>query len=264
MHDVGAARRPPRGARVCDEERRQREREPRPRPEVLDDPVAERDPEVPEVRRRDDVDLDARGSEPLDRVRDEHARDVARRARIRRRQDADAHPRILPAVDEPLAHDLQAMAGATAYNAWLFDRARPWVRGRVLDVGAGIGTPLAPAPGRRRRGGRARARRGPRRDPPRARRRDRGRRRRRGRGRGAVRRDRLLQRPRAHRRRRRHAPTPPRAARAGRRAAPARARAPGPLRHARQQLRARAPLREARARREARPRPATTSRYCGT
>jgi SAM-dependent methyltransferase len=32
------------------------------------------------------------------------------------------------------------MAGAEAYNAWLIDRAKPWVRGRVLDVGAGIGT----------------------------------------------------------------------------------------------------------------------------
>jgi SAM-dependent methyltransferase len=43
-------------------------------------------------------------------------------------------------VDEPLAHDLQAMAGATAYNEWLFDRGRPWLHGRVLDLGAGIGT----------------------------------------------------------------------------------------------------------------------------
>jgi SAM-dependent methyltransferase len=43
-------------------------------------------------------------------------------------------------VPEPLAHDLQAMAGARAYNDWLIDRARPWLRGRVLDLGAGIGT----------------------------------------------------------------------------------------------------------------------------
>jgi SAM-dependent methyltransferase len=47
---------------------------------------------------------------------------------------------ILPGVPQALAHDLQAMAGATAYNAWLIDRARPWLHGRVLDVGAGIGT----------------------------------------------------------------------------------------------------------------------------
>lgn len=43
-------------------------------------------------------------------------------------------------MPQALAHDLQAMAGATAYNTWLIDRARPWVHGRVLDVGAGIGT----------------------------------------------------------------------------------------------------------------------------
>src|SRR5436309_16071831 len=49
-------------------------------------------------------------------------------------------PLILPGVPQALAHDLQAMAGARAYNDWLIDRARPWLRGRVLDVGAGIGT----------------------------------------------------------------------------------------------------------------------------
>jgi SAM-dependent methyltransferase len=43
-------------------------------------------------------------------------------------------------VPEPLVHDLDAMAGAAAYNAWLIDRAKPWLHGRVLDVGAGIGT----------------------------------------------------------------------------------------------------------------------------
>ena len=43
-------------------------------------------------------------------------------------------------MTDTLAHDLEAMSGATAYNAWLLDRARPWVHGRVLDVGAGIGT----------------------------------------------------------------------------------------------------------------------------
>jgi SAM-dependent methyltransferase len=43
-------------------------------------------------------------------------------------------------VTEPLAHDLDAMAGADAYNDWLIRRARPWLHGRVLDVGAGIGT----------------------------------------------------------------------------------------------------------------------------
>jgi SAM-dependent methyltransferase len=32
------------------------------------------------------------------------------------------------------------MAGAEAYNAWIVDRGKRWIRGRVLDVGAGIGT----------------------------------------------------------------------------------------------------------------------------
>jgi SAM-dependent methyltransferase len=32
------------------------------------------------------------------------------------------------------------MAGARAYNAWLLDRARPYLGRRVLDVGAGLGT----------------------------------------------------------------------------------------------------------------------------
>jgi SAM-dependent methyltransferase len=43
-------------------------------------------------------------------------------------------------VTEPLAHDLDAMADADGYNAWLVERAAPWLRGRVLDAGAGIGT----------------------------------------------------------------------------------------------------------------------------
>jgi SAM-dependent methyltransferase len=43
-------------------------------------------------------------------------------------------------VPQALAHDLQAMARAQAYNDWLIDRATPWLHGRVLDVGAGIGT----------------------------------------------------------------------------------------------------------------------------
>jgi SAM-dependent methyltransferase len=46
-------------------------------------------------------------------------------------------------VPHALAHDLEAMAGASAYNDWIVDRARPWLRGRVLDLGAGIGTHTA-------------------------------------------------------------------------------------------------------------------------
>lgn len=40
----------------------------------------------------------------------------------------------------PLPHDLDRMAIAEAYNASLVDRARPWLGGRVLDAGAGVGT----------------------------------------------------------------------------------------------------------------------------
>jgi SAM-dependent methyltransferase len=47
---------------------------------------------------------------------------------------------MLVAVSDALPHDLDAMADADGYNAWLIERARPWVRGRVLDAGAGIGT----------------------------------------------------------------------------------------------------------------------------
>lgn len=46
-------------------------------------------------------------------------------------------------MSEPLPHDLGAMADADAYNQWLLDRARRWLRGRVLDAGAGIGTQTA-------------------------------------------------------------------------------------------------------------------------
>ena len=35
---------------------------------------------------------------------------------------------------------LDRMAGAGAYNAWLLERARPYLGRRVLDAGAGIGT----------------------------------------------------------------------------------------------------------------------------
>jgi SAM-dependent methyltransferase len=46
-------------------------------------------------------------------------------------------------VPEPLPHDLDVMAAANGYNAWLVERARPWVHGRLLDAGAGIGTHTA-------------------------------------------------------------------------------------------------------------------------
>ena len=41
---------------------------------------------------------------------------------------------------ESLAYDLDEVANAENYNAWLLARARPYLHGRVLDFGAGIGT----------------------------------------------------------------------------------------------------------------------------
>ncbi len=50
-------------------------------------------------------------------------------------------PRDEPSTYAPSHDDVLAeMAGARNYNAWLFDRAVPYLGNRVLDVGAGIGT----------------------------------------------------------------------------------------------------------------------------
>jgi SAM-dependent methyltransferase len=38
------------------------------------------------------------------------------------------------------AYSLDRMADADRYNAWLLERARPYLGGRVLEIGAGIGT----------------------------------------------------------------------------------------------------------------------------
>lgn len=35
---------------------------------------------------------------------------------------------------------LERMAAASRYNGWMFERLRPWVGRRVLEIGAGIGT----------------------------------------------------------------------------------------------------------------------------
>ena len=37
------------------------------------------------------------------------------------------------------AETLECLAGAVRYNAWMFDRIRPWVGSRVLEIGSGIG-----------------------------------------------------------------------------------------------------------------------------
>src|SRR2546422_11151356 len=43
------------------------------------------------------------------------------------------------AADQVGAATLERMAAAPRYSRWLFDRLRPWVGRRVLEIGAGIG-----------------------------------------------------------------------------------------------------------------------------
>src|SRR5882724_10608988 len=43
------------------------------------------------------------------------------------------------AADKVGATTLERMAAAPRYNRWMFDRLRPWVGRRVLEIGAGIG-----------------------------------------------------------------------------------------------------------------------------
>lgn len=43
------------------------------------------------------------------------------------------------AADKVGAATLERMAAAPRYNRWMFDRLRPWVGRRVLEIGAGIG-----------------------------------------------------------------------------------------------------------------------------
>src|SRR6266566_1365314 len=43
------------------------------------------------------------------------------------------------AADQVGAATLERMAAAPRYNRWVFDRLRPWVGRRVLEIGAGIG-----------------------------------------------------------------------------------------------------------------------------
>ena len=43
------------------------------------------------------------------------------------------------AADQVGAATLERMAAAPRYNRWMFDRLRPWMGRRVLEIGAGIG-----------------------------------------------------------------------------------------------------------------------------
>jgi hypothetical protein len=91
VHEVGIARGRAGSAPVGRQEHGQQRAAPGLGAEVVDDPAAVRDPEVAEARRRHDLRLDSRCLYPLDRVRDEAAGDVLRRARVGRGQDADLH-----------------------------------------------------------------------------------------------------------------------------------------------------------------------------
>ena len=91
VDEVGIPRSPPRRQCEADEEGRQEQREPRPPAQVADDPVPVRDPEVPERRRRDDLDLHSLRPHRLDRVTDEEPRHVPLVPRVRGRQDDDLH-----------------------------------------------------------------------------------------------------------------------------------------------------------------------------
>ena len=56
-----------------------------------------------------------------------------------------AEPRPSPAAaaftpgDEIGAATLERMAGAPAYNRWMYDRLAPWIGNRILEIGSGIG-----------------------------------------------------------------------------------------------------------------------------
>jgi SAM-dependent methyltransferase len=44
-------------------------------------------------------------------------------------------------VSDPVgAETLDRLAEAVRYNGWMFDRIRPWIGDRVLEIGSGIGT----------------------------------------------------------------------------------------------------------------------------
>lgn len=62
-------------------------------------------------------------------------------ARGRHSYDRSVAVRVSESAPElPGGATLQRMAGANAYNRWLFRRAEPYLGRSVLDVGAGIGT----------------------------------------------------------------------------------------------------------------------------
>ena len=91
VHDIGVACRAPCREREREEKQRQKQDLPRPCPEVVRDPVPVGDPEVPERRGRDDVDVDTGLAQMDDGVLHEPSGDVARVARVRGCQDGNVH-----------------------------------------------------------------------------------------------------------------------------------------------------------------------------
>ena len=91
MDEIRTPPGPARCARIREQEERQEHREPGASADVPGDPVAVREAEVPERRRRDDLDVDSRGAEVLDSVPNEDPGHVVGRARVRGREDEDAH-----------------------------------------------------------------------------------------------------------------------------------------------------------------------------
>jgi hypothetical protein len=76
VHNVCVARGAARGARIGSEKRREDKHEPGLRAQVLDDPVAECDPEMPEIRGRHNVDARTGCTQARNRICDEVACDV--------------------------------------------------------------------------------------------------------------------------------------------------------------------------------------------
>jgi len=81
----------PRRTDKAREQRRSEQRKPRTSTDVPDHPVPVREAVATELLRPDDLDVDPPAPHVLDRVGDEAADGVAGKARIRRREDGDAH-----------------------------------------------------------------------------------------------------------------------------------------------------------------------------
>ena len=98
VDEIRIARSSPCGTRIRREKQRHEEHLPRTTFQVPDDAVPVREPEVPKRGRRDDIDVDSRRPQVLDRIANERSRDVVRPARVRRRENDDLHSRCTRAT----------------------------------------------------------------------------------------------------------------------------------------------------------------------